>query len=181
MRKVVLGIALAGVAAASALAAQAPPWIGRAVPPPIVAWKVADVLSDDVPEGIAVSKAASHYFVGVVDPRLNPPRMVLDYDLIRSLRGSSVRTLLAGHVLGGRTSEIAVTVFVTPSIGEQAWILRVRPHRLRLLRRFSADRVRISGRSVEQRWTTPARSPTGTITRRLWRWDGSAYRLVRES
>jgi hypothetical protein len=181
VRRFLLAIVLTGVASASALAAQAPPWIGRAAPPPIVAWKVADVLGNDVPEGIAVSKAASHYFVGVVDSRFNPPRMVLDYDLIRSLRGSAVRTLSAGRLLGGRTSEIAVTVFVTPSIGEQAWILRVEPRRLRLLRRFSADRIRISGRNVEQHWTTAARSPAGTITRRVWRWDGRAYRILSQS
>ena len=181
MRALVLGMTLAAVAATAALAAQAPAWIGRAVPPPIVAWKVTDVLGNDLPEGIAVSGAASHYFVGVVDSRFNPPRMVLDYDLVRRLRGSTVRTLRAGHLLGGRTSEIAVTVFVTPSIGEQAWILRVEPRRLRLLRRFSADRIRIAGRNVEERWTTAARSPRGAITRRLWRWDRGAYHLVSQS
>ena len=172
---------LAATLIAAAAVAQPPAWIARAIPSPIVAWVEADVLGNDLPEGIAVSSAGGAYFVAVADSRLNPPRMVLDYDLVRSIRGSRVRTLLAGQLLGGRTSEIAVTVFVTPSIGELAWVLRVGPRRLRLLRRFSADRIRISGRRVEQRWTTAARSPTGTITRRLWRWERGAYRLVAQS
>jgi hypothetical protein len=54
-----LGIGSAAIAAAAALAASAPAWILRAVPSPIVAWTVADVLGDDLPEGIAVSAAGS--------------------------------------------------------------------------------------------------------------------------
>jgi hypothetical protein len=178
VRRLAPGIALAAVAAGAALAAQVPPWIQRAVPPPIVAWKVTDVLGDDLPEGIAVSRAASQYFVGVVDSRHDPPQMVLDYDLIRWLRGSTVRSLLAGQMLGGHASEIAVVVLAAPSKAEVAWMLRVEPKRLRLLRRFSADRIRISGRLVEEHWTTAERSPTGTITRRLWRWERGRYGIV---
>jgi hypothetical protein len=181
VRVLALGIGAAAIAATAALAAPAPPWVQRAVPSPIVAWKVADVLGGDLPEGIAVSAAGSRYFVGVVDSRPDRPQMVLDYDLIRRLRGSKVRSLLAGRLLGEPSREIAVAVFVTPSIGELAWVLRVEPQRLRLLRRFSADRIRISGPTVEQRWTTAQRSPTGTITRRLWRWERGAYRVVSQS
>jgi hypothetical protein len=175
------GVGAAAIAAAAALAAPVPPWIQRAVPSPIVAWQVADVLGNHLPEGIAVSAAGSRYFIGVVDSRPDRPQMVLDYDLIRRLRGSTVRSLLAGRLQRGHSREIAVSVLVTPSIGELAWILRVEPNRLRLLRRFSADRIRISGRIVEQRWTTAQRSPTGTITRRLWRWERGAYRVVSQS
>jgi len=163
---------------AAALAAaglsQPPAWIQRAVPPPIVAWREADVLGSTLPEGIAVSKAGGTYFVGVVDSRLNPPEEVLDYDLAEVVRGSSVRTLLAGRFLGGAEAAIAIDIRLTPSIGEHAWVLRVERGRLRLLRRFAADRIAISGRTVELRWLTPGRSPVGKA-RQLWRFERGAY------
>jgi hypothetical protein len=161
----------------AAAAAPVPAWIQRAVPPPIVAWQEADVLGTSVPEGIAVSSAGGTYSVGVVDSRLDPPEEVLDYELVRAIRGSRVRTLLASRSLGDPKAAIAVDVFVTPSIGEQAWVLRVERDRLRLVRRFAADRITFSGRVVELRWLTAARSPAGR-TRQRWRFERGAYRLV---
>jgi hypothetical protein len=166
------------LAAAFAVAAvPVPAWIQRAVPAPIVAWREADVLGTALPEGIAVSTAGGTYFVGIVDSRLSPPEEVLDYDLVEVVRGSSVRTLVASPFLGGTKAAIAVDVLVTPSIGEQAWILRVERGRLRLARKFSADRITISGRTVSLRWLTAGRSPRGT-THELWRYQRGAYRPI---
>jgi hypothetical protein len=168
---------LALAAAAATVVSAPPPWIGRAVPSPIVAWREADVLGDSLPEGIAVSGAGGTYFVGVADSRVDPPAMVLDYDLVRAIRGSMVRTLLAGRFLGGGKAAIAVDVFVTPSVGEQAWVLRVERGRLRLVRKFAADRIAISGRTVELSWLSAARSPVGR-RRQVWRFERGAYRPV---
>src|SRR5690242_11782690 len=155
-------------AALALLAAPAPPWIQRAVPAPIVAWREADVLGSPLPEGVAVSTAGGDYAVGVVDSRLDPPEEVLQYDLTPAIRGSRVRALVAGRFLGDRTAAIAVDVFLTRSSGERAWVLRADRGRLRLLRTFTADRIRIGGRIVELRWSTAARSPEGE-TREVWR------------
>jgi hypothetical protein len=147
------------------------------VPGPVVAWREADVLGTSLPEGIAVSAAGGRYFVGIVDSRLDPPAEVLDYDLVPVVRGSKVRALVASRFLGGRKAAIAVDIFVTPSIGEQAWVLRVERGRPRLVRRFTADRITISGSTVELWWPTAARSPTGK-TRQVWRFERGAYRLI---
>ena len=170
-----LRLALAAVAAAAV--SPPPAWIARAVPSPIVAWREADVLGDALPEGIAVSAAGGTYFVGVADSRVDPPAMVLDYDLVRAIRGSRVKRLLASRFLGGEKAAIAVDVFVTPSVGEQAWVLRVERGRLRLVREFAADRIAISGRTVELSWLSGARSPVGK-RRQVWRFERGAYRLV---
>lgn len=172
VRTLALAIALAAVAAATALAAQAPPWMGRAVPPPIVAWKVADVLGNNVPEGITVSSATSRYFVGVVDSRFNPPRMVLDYDLMPVRQGSSVRWLRAGRLTGSAAREIAVDVRLSRTGGERAWILRVERRRLGLLRAFAADRIRLNGNTVDLYWSGKHET---------WRFERGAYRLVSRS
>jgi hypothetical protein len=152
-----------------------PAWIQRAVPPPIVAWREADVLGSRLPEGIAISTAGGRYFVGVVDSRVDPPEEVLEYDLVPVIRGSKVRSLLAGRFLGGSSAAIAVDVFLSPSLGERAWVLRVDHGGLRLVRQFNADRIAIAGRTVDLRWLSAARSPVGTA-RQMWRFARGSYR-----
>lgn len=102
--------------------APAPPWIQRAVLPPIVAWRQADVLGTPIVEGIAVNKDATFgtLTVSVVDSRFQPPQMVRQRDLI----GSEVRWLRAGTHDGLYRYEIAVDV-VGPK-GETAYLLLVR-------------------------------------------------------
>ena len=139
---------------AAAAVAQPPAWIARAVPSPIVAWVETDVFGNHLPEGIAISSAGGAYFVGVADSRLDPPKMVLDFDLARARPGSSVRWL---DVRLSRTG------------GEQAWILRVDRRRLRLLRAFAADRIRLTGDTVDLYWTGKHET---------WRFERGAYRLV---
>jgi hypothetical protein len=110
-----------------------PAWIQRAkVPPPIVAWRLADVLGTPVVEGIAVDRdAAAHTLtVSVVDSRFNPPRIVHQ----RDLKGSRVRWLRAGERDGLGRTQIAVDVS-DRSGSETAYLLRVRPgFRLQLVR-----------------------------------------------
>jgi len=103
--------------------APAPAWIQRAVPPPIIAWRTADVLGTPIVEGIAVDKDASFstVTVAVVDSRPNPPEMVRQRDLV----GSNVRWLRAGTHDGLYRNEIAVDV--TGRKGEIAYLLLVRP------------------------------------------------------
>ena len=164
----------------AATGSQAPAWIGRAVPPPIVAWKVVDVLGNKLPEGMAVSGAAGTYSLGVVDSRLDPPEEVLEYDdLVKVVKGSHVKTLLAGRVTEGAGSQIALDIFVTPSIGERAWVFQVEASRLRLIRSFQADRIAIAGPTVELRWLSAARSPDRRTTRQLWRFEHGTYDRVR--
>jgi hypothetical protein len=56
---------------------QPPAWIQRAdIPPPIVAWRLADVLGTPIVEGIAVDRDVNTLEVNVVDSRFNPPRVV---------------------------------------------------------------------------------------------------------
>jgi hypothetical protein len=163
---------LAAAAIAAFAVSQPPAWIGRAIPPPIVAWVEADVLGNHYPEGIAVSRAGGIYFVGVADSRLDPPEMVLDYDFVRARAGSSVRWLEAGHLTRTRAKEIGVDVRVSRAAGERAWILRVERGRLRLLREFAAHRIRLAGRTVDLYW--PGRHET-------WRFERGAYRRVAPS
>ena len=103
--------------------APAPPWIQRAVLPPIVAWRQADVLGTPIVEGIAVNKDATFgtLTVSVVDSRFQPPQMVRQRDLI----GSKVRWLRAGKGDGLARNQIAVDI-VGPK-GETAYLLLVRP------------------------------------------------------
>ena len=160
--------------AAIAVAAAPPPaWIQRAVPSPIVAWTEADLLGSSIPEGVAVSKAAGVYFVGVVDSRLDPPEMVLDYDLAKVTKGSSVKTLLAGRITGAARGEIAVVLRLAGK--ERAWILRVDRGRLRFVRAFAADEIVLSGRTVKLTWKGPR------VLFELWRYERGAYRLVATS
>jgi hypothetical protein len=163
---------LAAAAIAAFAVSQPPAWIGRAIPPPIVAWVEADVLGNHYPEGIAVSKAGGTYFVGVADSRPDPPEMVLDYDLVRARGGSSVQWLRAGRLTRTNAKEIGVDVRISRTGGERAWILRVERRRLRLLREFAADRIRLAGRTVDLYW--PGKHET-------WRFERGAYRLVAPS
>ena len=107
-----------------ALALAPPPaWIQRAaVPPPIVAWREADVLGTPIVEGIAVDRDATFgvLTVNVVDSRFDPPQIVRQ----RDLRGTKVRWLRAGTRDGLFLIEIAVDV--TGPGGETAYLLRVR-------------------------------------------------------
>jgi hypothetical protein len=90
-------------------APQPPAWIQRAnVPPPIVAWRLADVLGTPIVEGIAVDRdaAADALTVSVVDSRFDPPQIVRQ----RDLKGNRVRWLRAGKRDGLFRYEIAVDV-----------------------------------------------------------------------
>ena len=160
---------LAASLIAAAAVAQPPAWIARAVPSPIVAWVETDVLGNHLPEGIAISSAGGAYFVGVADSRVDPPKMVLDFDLARARPGSSVRWLRAGRLTGTAAKEIAVDVRLSRTGGEQAWILRVDRRRLRLLRAFAADRIRLTGDTVDLYWSGKHET---------WRFERGAYRLV---
>ena len=102
--------------------APPPAWIQRAVPPPIIAWRQADVLGTPIVEGIAVNRDAAFgtVTVSVVDSRFQPPQMVRQRDLI----GTKVRWLRAGTRDGLYRYEIAVDV--TGPKGETAYLLRVR-------------------------------------------------------
>ena len=104
-------------------APQPPVWIQRAnVPPPILAWRLADVLGTPVVEGIAVDRdaAADTLTVSVVDSRFDPPRIVHQ----RDLKGSRVRWLRAAKRDGLARREIAVDV--VDHGREVAYLLRVR-------------------------------------------------------
>jgi hypothetical protein len=118
---------------ALAFTAPRPPvWIQRAtVPPPIITWRLADVLGSPVVEGIAVDRdsADGTLTVSVVDSRFDPPRIVHQ----RDLRGSRVRWLRAGTHDGLHRPEIALDVVDRGK--EAAYLLRVGPRfRLELVR-----------------------------------------------
>jgi hypothetical protein len=119
---------------ALAFAAPQPPvWIQRAnVPPPIISWRLADVLGTPIVEGIAVDRdaAADTLTVSVVDSRFDPPRIVHQ----RDLKGSRLRWLRAGTRDGLYRYEIAVDVVDRGK--ETAYLLRVprRGFRLELAR-----------------------------------------------
>jgi hypothetical protein len=106
-----------------ALALAPPPaWIQRVVPPPIVAWREADVLGTPIVEGIAVDRDAAFgvMTVNVVDSRFDPPEIVRQ----RELRGTKVRWLRAGTRDG--LFRIQIAIDVTGPDGETAYLLRVR-------------------------------------------------------
>jgi hypothetical protein len=105
-------------------------------------------------------------------------RRTADRRLVRSMCGNAFRALRAGRLTDGRHAEIAVTILLTPSIGERAWILRVGENRLRVVRIFHADRVEVRPGRVIQRWLYAARSPVG-VARRVWLFERGAYRLQR--
>jgi hypothetical protein len=115
---------MAALALTMAALALAPPpaWIQRVVPPPIVAWREADVLGTPIVEGIAVDRDATFgvLTVNVVDSRFDPPEIVRQ----RDLRGTKLRWLRAGTRDGLFRIEIAVDV--TGPGGETAYLLRVR-------------------------------------------------------
>jgi hypothetical protein len=126
-------VVVAALLLALSLAGPQPPvWIQRAnVPPPIVAWRLADVLGTPVVEGIAVDHdaTAGTLTVSVVDSRFDPPRIVHQ----RDLKGSRVRWLRAGKRDGLHRHEVAVDV--VDHRQETAYLLRVRRgFRLELVR-----------------------------------------------
>ena len=120
------------------LAAAPPPaWILRAVPPPIVTWREADVLGTAVPEGIVVSRDLGVLTVNVVDSRYDPPRIVRQ----RGVQGSRVRWLRSGRRDGLARNEIALDV--TASGRETAYLPRVDPRfTLRLARTLEGNGIR---------------------------------------
>lgn len=119
---------LLALALVSLVAATPPAWIQRAaIPGPIVAWRLADVLGTPVVEGIAVDRdaTAGTLTVDVVDSRFDPPRVVK----LREARGTAVRWLRAGAKDGLLRSQIAI------GTDRAAYLLQVgRPLRLRLVR-----------------------------------------------
>jgi hypothetical protein len=100
---------------------QPPAWIQRVVPPPIVAWREADVLGTPIVEGIAVDRDATFntLTVNVVDSRYDPPEIVNQ----RDLQGSKLKWLRAGTRDGLYRIEIAVDVVNKGR--ETAYLLRV--------------------------------------------------------
>jgi hypothetical protein len=103
-------------------APQPPAWIQRAaVPPPIVAWRLADVLGAPNVEGIAVDRDAAFdaLTVSVVDSRFDPPEIVRK----RDLKGGRVRWLRAGTRDG--LFRIQIAVDVVDHGQETAYLLRV--------------------------------------------------------
>jgi hypothetical protein len=159
-------------------AAPVPAWIQRAVPGPIVAWREADVLGTGIPEGIAVSTAGGSYAVGVVDSRLDPPEEVMDFELAKNGPRTSVKTLLAGRITGAARGEVAVVLRLPGAAlprpkTEIAWVLRVESGRLRLLRRFVADEVVLTGPTAKLTW----RGSDARVEN--WRFERGGYRRVR--
>jgi hypothetical protein len=117
--------------------AQPPAWIQRAVPPPIVTWREADVLGTSVVEGIVVSRDFGGLTVNVVDSRFNPPRIVRQ----REVRGSGVRWLRGGRRDGLARDHIAIDLR-RPG-GETAYLLRVGPRfTLEVVRTFRGTKLR---------------------------------------
>ena len=114
------------------VAAPPPAWIQRApIPPPIVAWRLADVLGTPVVEGIAVDldRTAGTLTVNVVDSRTNPPHIAK----LREVKGTKVRWLCAGLRDGLHRDQIAIDVVAKGK--ETAYLLRVgKPLRLLLVR-----------------------------------------------
>jgi hypothetical protein len=109
-----------------------PPWIQRAlIPPPIVAWRLADVLGTPVVEGVAVSRdnVSRTVTVNVVDSRFDPPRVVR----LRELPGTNVGWLRAGVRDGLARNEVALDT--TGPKGEAAYLLRVGPRLTLILAR----------------------------------------------
>jgi hypothetical protein len=130
-------VALAMTLVALALAPP-PAWIQRVVPPPIVAWREADVLGTPIVEGIAVDRDAAFgvLTVNVVDSRFDPPEIVRQ----RELRGTKVRWLRAGTRDG--LFRIQIAVDVTGPDGETAYLLRVRRgFILELVRSLHGNRI----------------------------------------
>jgi len=123
-------VKLLAIPLAAAAFGQAPAWIQRAVPPPIVTWRAADVLGTPVVEGIVVDRDLDALTVNVVDSRFDPPRIVRQ----RDLAGGRVRWLRAGRRDRLARNEIAVDVVGRG--GERAYLLRV------LARRFTLALVR---------------------------------------
>ena len=114
------------------VAAPPPAWIQRApIPPPIVAWRLADVLGTPVVEGIAVDldRTSATLTVNVVDSRTNPPHIAR----LRAVKGTKVRWLRAGRRDGLRRSEVAIDVVDRGK--ETAYLLSVgKPLQLRIVR-----------------------------------------------
>jgi hypothetical protein len=177
--------ALAAVFILTGAAARAqPPPPRDAVPGRIVAWQRGDlatrpgletaVVYDDDRSRLCSRGHRGAWRVAVVARG----RRVADRRLVASMCGNAFRHLRAGPLTDGRHAEVAVTILLTPSIGERAWILRVRGNRLVVVRIFHADQVEVEPGRVILRWLYAARSPA-RVARQVWRFERGAYRLQR--
>jgi hypothetical protein len=112
-------------------------------------------------------------------------RRIIDRRFDRSFCGTGLMWLRAGRLTDGRHDEIAVDLAITPSYGNQARIYRVEGRKLRLLRTFNADGVRLADRSGDERpefvltWIHPARAPDRHTAEQVWRWENGRYHLWR--
>jgi hypothetical protein len=164
--------------------AQPPAPVRDAVPGRIAAWERADLLAPPGMETAVVydqslRRLCSRGHLGAWRVAVVAGgRRTADRRLVRSMCGNAFRALRAGRLTDGRHAEIAVTILLTPSIGERAWILRVVENRLRVVRIFHADRVKVQPGRVIQRWLYAARSPAG-VARQAWVFERGAYRLQR--
>ncbi len=112
-------------------------------------------------------------------------RRIIDRQFDRSFCGTGLMWLRAGRLTDGRHAEIAVDLAVTPSIGHQARIFRLEARRLRIVRTFNADGIRLADRSGDGRpefvlrWHHPARAPDRRTAEQVWRWELGRYHLWR--
>jgi hypothetical protein len=164
--------------------AQPPPPVRDAVPGRIAAWRRADLvarpgLETAVAYDQSRSRLCSRSHRGAWRVALVADgARTADRRLVASMCGNAFRALRAGRLTDGRHAEVAVTILLTPSIGERAWILRVRGNRLGVVRIFHADRVEVEPGRVILRWLYAARSPAG-VARQAWVFERGAYRLQR--
>jgi hypothetical protein len=177
----------------AAFAAAAPPDpVREAVPGRTWGWQSADLLPDAGREWAAAyhlleRRACDGEFNGTwrLAVVTAAGTRVIDRRFDRSYCGTGLIWMRAGRLTDGRHREIAVDLAVTPSIGHQARIFRVEGRRLRLLRTFNADGVRLSDRTGDRRpefvlrWHHPARAPDGHTAEQVWRWQDGRYRLWR--
>ena len=88
------------------------------------------------------------------------------------LCGSEFRWLRAGRL-------VAVDFLITPSIGEETQVFRLRGHTLSLVRSFLADRIRARGPTTfVLTWLTAARNPRGHRLE-VWRLRRGRFVLAR--
>jgi hypothetical protein len=186
------GAVLVALLLAGAAAAQPPDPVRAAVPGRVAAWVRADLTSATgrewaVAYHLLERRVCDGEFNGtwrlaVVSSTGN---RVIDHRFSRSYCGGGLMWLRAGRLTDGRHPEVAVDLSVTPSIGHQARLFRVEGQRLRLLRTFNADGIRLADRSGDGRpefvlrWHHPARAPDRRTAEQVWRWDDGRYRLWR--
>ena len=112
--------------------------------------------------------------VALVSTSPLPVHLTVDRAVERSMCGNTFEWIRAGALTDGRHREVAVSITATPSLGADAFVYRLERNRLRLLRRFHADRVAIRPGVVTLTWAYAARSPSGEA-REVWRWRRGRY------